>query len=76
MSKIGIAAIAGALLLAAAPANATWRDGSSEAEGGASSGSTQVPEPADFVLFAIGVIGLLIGRRGSRARRNKADEAA
>jgi hypothetical protein len=27
-----------------------------------------VPEPADFALFLIGVTGLLIGRRASRAR--------
>jgi hypothetical protein len=29
---------------------------------------TKVPEPADFALFAAGVIGLLLGRRGSRSR--------
>lgn len=32
-------------------------------------GSVPVPEPADFALFAAGVIGLMIGRRGSRGRR-------
>jgi hypothetical protein len=31
---------------------------------------TAVPEPADFALFAAGVIGLLLGRRGSRSRRD------
>ena len=30
-----------------------------------------VPEPADFALFAAGVIGLLIGRQGSRIRRRR-----
>ena len=28
-----------------------------------------VPQPADFALFAVGVIGVLIGRRGARMRR-------
>jgi hypothetical protein len=36
--------------------------------GGGSSGGTPVPEPADFALFAAGVLGLIIGRRSSRAR--------
>lgn len=34
----------------------------------ASGGSTSVPEPADFALFALGVVGLVIGRRSSRKR--------
>jgi hypothetical protein len=32
--------------------------------------STAVPEPADFILFAAGVVGLLLGRRGSRSRHD------
>ena len=28
-----------------------------------------LPQPADFALFAVGVIGVLIGRRGARMRR-------
>ncbi len=43
------------LLIAAAPA---W------AVAGA-----PVPQPADFALFAAGVAGVLIGRRGARIRR-------
>jgi hypothetical protein len=33
----------------------------------------EVPEPADFALFLLGVGGLVIGRRSSRARRTRAD---
>ena len=36
--------------------------------------STPIPEPADFALFAAGVVGLLLGRRGSRSRRDRNDE--
>ena len=43
------------LLLAAAPA---WAVAGAPA-----------PQPADFALFAVGVIGVLIGRRGARIRR-------
>jgi len=33
--------------------------------------SIAIPEPADFALFAAGVIGLLLGRRGSRSRKRR-----
>jgi hypothetical protein len=32
--------------------------------------STAVPEPTDLALFALGVIGLVIGRQGARRRRD------
>ncbi|MDB5690348.1 MAG: hypothetical protein JWL91_2224 [Sphingomonas bacterium] len=32
--------------------------------------STAIPEPANIALFAAGVIGLLLGRRGSRSRHD------
>ncbi|MEY2926810.1 MAG: hypothetical protein RL367_1287, partial [Pseudomonadota bacterium] len=32
--------------------------------------STGVPEPTDFVLFALGAAGLLIGRRVARNSRS------
>jgi hypothetical protein len=32
--------------------------------------STGVPEPADFVLFALGAAGLLVGRRAARKSRS------
>jgi hypothetical protein len=32
--------------------------------------SRAIPEPANIVLFAAGVIGLLLGRRGSRSRHD------
>jgi len=35
----------------------------------ASSGAFSVPEAGNLVLFAAGVAGLIIGRRGSRSRR-------
>lgn len=35
----------------------------------AAASAVPVPQPADFALFAAGVLGLLIGRRGSRVRR-------
>jgi hypothetical protein len=38
--------------------------------------ATPVPEPSDFALFVIGVVGLLIGRRTSRSRRRADDRDA
>ena len=35
------------------------------------SGATPVPEPSDLALFAIGVAGIIIGRRVVRGRRDK-----
>ncbi|MDB5661688.1 MAG: hypothetical protein JWN59_26 [Sphingomonas bacterium] len=32
--------------------------------------STSIPEPADVALFAAGVLGLVLGRRGSRSHRD------
>lgn len=32
-----------------------------------------LPEPSNLVLFAAGVAGLIIGRRGSRSRRRDHD---
>ncbi len=73
-------------LCLAAPATAGWWPSQSGAatENGATASpataaaprkarpatGTAVPEPADFALFAAGVIGLLLGRRGSRSRRD------
>jgi hypothetical protein len=34
--------------------------------------TTSVPEPADFALFLLGVAGLVVGRRTSRAKRTRA----
>ncbi|MBW8784614.1 MAG: PEP-CTERM sorting domain-containing protein [Novosphingobium sp.] len=31
-------------------------------------GQASVPEPSDFTLFALGVLGLVLGRKGSRKR--------
>lgn len=38
--------------------------------------ATLVPEPSDFALFLIGVIGLVIGRTTSRASRRRDDRDA
>lgn len=58
MARVEIAAATAWAFLILSPA-AAW----------AGSGGTPVPEPADFALFAAGIIGLIIGRRTSRARR-------
>lgn len=56
----------------AAPASASWWSGGAVTPPAKPPvTSTKVPEPADIVLFAAGVAGLLLGRRGSRSRRNK-----
>ena len=34
----------------------------------------QIPEPSNLLLFALGLAGVAIGRRFSRARRNPDDE--
>lgn len=34
----------------------------------------QIPEPSNLALFALGLAGVAIGRRFSRARRNPDDE--
>ena len=84
MPSIRIRSLALALAIGlAAPASAGWwPSGTSGADGGNAAAaqahparrpattSTAVPEPADFALFAAGVIGLLLGRRGSRSRRD------
>jgi hypothetical protein len=40
---------------------------------GGSTGGTNVPEPADFALFALGVAGLIIGRRSVKKVRSAAE---
>jgi hypothetical protein len=60
----------------AAPAAAALPSISAAAAGIASRVSTPVPEPSDFALFLIGVIGLLVGRRTSRSRRRSDDRDA
>ena len=82
MGKTLKLAIAIGLAMAlAAPAGATY--GSSNppsstggsTSGGSTSGGTEVPEPADFALFGLGVLGLMIGRRSSQRRRTSEAEA-
>ena len=31
-------------------------------------GSTAIPEPTDLALFGLGVLGLILGRRGARRK--------
>lgn len=51
--------------------------GSSNGSSAGSSNGTNVPEPADFALFALGVAGLLIGRRSAlKARANREPQDA
>lgn len=40
----------------------------------AANGGTPVPEPSNLALFALGVIGVIVGRRGARGRRPRDDE--
>lgn len=58
------------------PASAALPSISDAATRMASRVSTPVPEPSDFALFLIGVIGLLIGRRTSRSRGRSDDRDA
>lgn len=58
-------AVAVAAMMVAGPASAQWSAGAD---------CVEVPEPADFALFAMGVAGLLIGRRGSRNRRDQSNQ--
>ena len=48
------------LFLAAAPAHA-WK-------------GVQIPEPSNLALFAMGLIGVAVGRRLSRTRQRPDDE--
>ncbi len=32
--------------------------------------SSAVPEPSSLVLFALGAVGVIVGRRGGRSRRD------
>ena len=65
--------LAGLFLLAvvaAAPAHAAWLHWGVPFVGGANaSGGISVPEPGNLGLFLMGVIGLAVGRRSSRARK-------
>jgi hypothetical protein len=63
-----------ALIFLASPANATRGGHHHGGSSGGSSGGTSVPEPADFALFAAGVVGLMIGRRSSRKRAGRKAE--
>lgn len=31
-------------------------------------GSTSIPEPSDMALFGLGVLGVILGRRGARRK--------
>ncbi|HVR89880.1 MAG TPA: PEP-CTERM sorting domain-containing protein [Novosphingobium sp.] len=33
--------------------------------------TTAIPEPTDLALFGLGVLGLIIGRRGARRRKSR-----
>jgi len=65
-------------LASAAPAAAQWSsvetaasgDGAAPAARHKPTPSTAIPEPASIALFAAGVAGLLVGRRGSRSRHD------
>ena len=56
---IALAVVPSTLLLIAAPASAA--------------SGTAIPEPSNWALFALGVVGVLIGRFGVRTRRRDDD---
>lgn len=56
-------------LAMAVPASAAEPAASGAARGKPTT-SIAIPEPANIALFAAGVIGLLLGRRGSRSRHD------
>jgi len=60
MPKPALLACAFALLLAASPALAH--------------GEAQVPEGSSFTLFALGILGVLVGRRGARRPRDGGEQ--
>jgi hypothetical protein len=51
-----------ALCLVLAPAGAAL------AQAGSTTGGTAISEPTDFMIFAIGLAGLIIGRRVARRK--------
>jgi hypothetical protein len=81
MKHVRICAVALVALTVTTPAAAQWSGFGSTAAPASEqtlgetaerkpAGSTAIPEPANIVLFATGVIGLLLGRRGSRSRHD------
>jgi hypothetical protein len=74
VTKIQIATASAIAFLGASPAPATWsmpHGWGTTASSGGHTRRTPVPEPADFALFAAGVVGLIVGRRGSRNGRRR-----
>ncbi len=55
MARLLLLALVPLLLVQAAPAAASW--------------ATQVPEPSDLALFALGLLGVIIGRHGFQRRQ-------
>ena len=37
-------------------------------------GGTEVPEPSDLALFALGLIGVIIGRQGIAPRKDRRED--
>ena len=37
-------------------------------------GGIQVPEPSHLALFALGALGVIVGRAGASGRRNRDDD--
>ena len=55
MARLALLALVPVYLLQAAPAAAAW--------------SHPVPEPSDLALFALGVLGVIVGRHGFQRSR-------
>ncbi|MDD3797846.1 MAG: PEP-CTERM sorting domain-containing protein [Novosphingobium sp.] len=59
MARLLLLALVPLYLLQAAPAAASW--------------SNPVPEPSDLALFALGMLGVIVGRHGFQQNRKDKD---
>lgn len=73
MSSIIKSTFAAFAMFVAAPVLAQSAPANLQPEAASPVAPVSVPEPSDIALFALGVVGLIIGRRSSRTRRRDDD---